>query len=245
VAALAPMPDDDLLNSPAPSAISLEDRLTLLERSLSVLTTALSARQGDGPNPPATPAGSSGSQPTPRSMVTPNNSGFSLPEPVLPRLAPPRIKPVRKFITEQGYFHTPLDTSKRSEKSEPQDMAKPWKTMHKALSEILVLLGPPPLPEDLAASTWYERILSAILVYQGEALFELAMVERKRSAPNLSVERAKAVISASWPDWNRIQSTLLEAQERAATAAALTRLPSLSHHHENPPPPAGRGGKRE
>ena len=163
---------DELPNSPAPSAVSLEERLTLLERSLSVLTTALSARQGDGTNPPATPAGPSGSQPTPRSVVTPSNSGFSLPEPVLPRLAPPRIKPVRKFLTEQGYFHTPIDTSKRSERSEPQDMAKPWKTMHKALAEVLVLLGPPPLPEDLAASTWYERILSAILVYQGEALFE-------------------------------------------------------------------------
>jgi hypothetical protein len=154
------------------------------------------------------------------------------------------MKPVRKYISEQGFFYSPLDTSKRPEKSEPQDTAKPWKAMHKALSEILVLLGPPPDPQDETATSWYDKILSAILVSQGEALFELAMVERKRSAPNLSVERTKAIISAQWPDWNRILTALLEAQERAATAAALTRLPA-HHYHDNPPPPSGRGGKKE
>jgi len=151
------------------------------------------------------------------------------------------MKPIRKHLTDEGFVQPPIDLSKRNEKSEPYDMAKPWKTMLKAMSEVLVLLGPPPSPSDVAASAWYNRIASAVQVYQGEALNEIALVERRRAAPNVSVERAKTIILAHWPDWDRILSALLEAQENAATAAALIRLPSSSS--DTPPPPgAGRGG---
>jgi len=147
------------------------------------------------------------------------------------------MKPVRKYLSDEGFVYLPPELSKRSEKLEPTDLEKPWRCLHKALSEVLVLLGPPPASTDQEACRWYERIASTLQAYQGKALLELALVERKRAAPNLSVERVKHLVLSNWPDWDKITLSILEAQEKAATAAALTR------HSDNPPPPAGRGGK--
>lgn len=54
-------------------------------------------------------------------------------------------------------------------------------------------------------------------------LNELALNEKARAAPNLSKERAQAIVLASWPEWDKIVISLLDVQDKAATASALVR----------------------
>ena len=156
--------------------------------------------------------------------------------------------PIRKRITEQRFVAPTLDLSQKKDKEEPHDRAKPYKTMYKVLSEILVLLGPPPPPEDAEGSLWHSEISTTIQVALGEALNELALIEKARAAPNLSKERAQAIVLASWPNWDQIVISLLDAQDKAATASALVRSFTNAPPAASPttphttPAPAGRGG---
>jgi hypothetical protein len=135
--------------------------------------------------------------------------------------------------------------SERRKKAEPRDLAKPWKRYLKTLSELLCLLGADPPPEaDPQVRSWFFALKNMMLVYQGEVLLELALLEKKRSASNVPDERAKAIIKAEWPNWDRITTRLWEVQEKAATAAALSRTLTLTDKETAPGTPNAGGGKK-
>ena len=170
--------------------------------------------------------------------------GTPLPHPIHPSRAAIVAKPIRRLLESSGFQHTEFALSARKERSEPVDAAKPWRRMHKLLAELLFLLGPaPPSTTDPRTLTWFNSLRELMLVYQGEALLAIALVEKKRSCPNLSQERATAIIKANWPNWDLISTSLWEAQEKAATSAALIKGNSNTNSNTNKPDPADKDGR--
>ena len=144
------------------------------------------------------------------------------------------MKPVRKSLTDAGFFKPTFGLSKRDERKEPNDMSTPWKSFYQACVEARILLGPPPVLSDTTAVDWYQKLLTLFVTYQSQALYELALVEAKRVAPNLSKDRQQAIIVACWPNWDKLILELHSAQERALTQVLLSKKPAAQSDDKPP-----------
>jgi len=136
------------------------------------------------------------------------------------------MKPVRKSLSEAGFFKPTFGLSKRDERKEPYDSSTPWKALYQASVEARILLGPQPDPSDSQAWEWFSKLETLFTTQQSQALYELALIEAKRVAPNLSKDRQVAIVTASWPHWSKMVMELHSAQERALTTALLSRKPA-------------------
>lgn len=133
------------------------------------------------------------------------------------------VKPVKRGLSEAGFFAPTVSLSQRRKGDSGKDPAAPWKTLLQASSEALGLLGGPPASSDVQACDWYSRISTLLSYYQGQALAELAQIEAGRLAPSVSKELAQAALLATWPNWTAYQLDLARLQRDAASAAMFKK----------------------
>lgn len=237
--------------------MSLEERFSAFEqrfdRFLQFQEAQLAARTSSNPDlsPSSTEAPSLGEHsdslsPTPSHAGTPARplpgspaiglaTDICWPPPAtlpLPRDLTRKMKTVRKSLSDAGYFKPTFGLSKRNEKKEPVDLSLSWRSQYEAAVQARILLGPRPDPADTQASEWFSKLETLFTAQQAQAYFELALIEGKRIAPDLSKDRQVAIVSAFWPDWSRMTVGLHEAQERALTTIILSRKPAGAD--ENP-----------
>src|SRR3989338_8356483 len=239
------------------------DRLSNIERRLDLLTRLMESQLTSSRDPSspsslsplstaAPPLGESSDSSYPTSsltgtLVSPHPSPPALglatetcwPPPItlpLPCDCTRKMKPIRKSLSDAGYFKPTFGLSKRNEKKEPVDLSTPWKSLYETAVQARILLGPRPDPSETHACEWFSKLETLFTAQQSHALYELALIKAKRIAPNLSKDRQVSIVTASWPLWSRMTVELHAAQERALTTPLLSRNPAGVEEK-----PAGKG----
>ncbi len=141
-----------------------------------------------------------------------------------PRVGKRSIKPVSRFLADSGFYPPTIALSQRSKGEQGQDPAKAWRLLFNVCAEAVFLLGPPPAQEDVQAFEWYTRFFRHLTFHQAQALVELAEVEARRIAPNVSRDIVRVTLHRTWPDFSAFQAELARLQRDCASVSALLRL---------------------